>query len=255
MNHDTLTKRLETFGLTTDARDRLLRLEGPLRPYLDLALDELYASIADTPDLAAFFTESGRADHARDAQRAHWMSLLSGRFDESYSESALRIGRVHCDIGLKPHLYLTGYAQILSTLVAGTVRVGKRHSVFGISNLDEIELDAAALVRAGIVDIAATLQSYFDSEQARARSARLAFAASFRASIADVIEHLNRTADSLEASGESPASEAGSEAAANDAPARIDTIATAREPAKTVRDQLIALQARTDDFLAAACAI
>ncbi|AZV81021.1 hypothetical protein EBB79_24360 (plasmid) [Parasedimentitalea marina] len=71
-------------------------------------------------------------DHAKSAQKAHWESLFSGKFDRRYFESAERVGRVHFQIQLPFLLYLGGYSEAgtkMLHLVMQQGRLGNKKKV------------------------------------------------------------------------------------------------------------------------------
>jgi methyl-accepting chemotaxis protein len=66
---------------------------------------------------------------ARNAQKKHWMRLLSGDFGEGYAASADRIGRTHARINLPLDVYMSAYA-LSSGEMLGILAKGGRGGFF-----------------------------------------------------------------------------------------------------------------------------
>lgn len=45
----------------------------------------------------------------RSKQISHWINLFSCDFDQTYANSAIRIGKAHFKNKVPPHLYIAGY--------------------------------------------------------------------------------------------------------------------------------------------------
>ncbi|MCW9033623.1 MAG: globin-coupled sensor protein [Alphaproteobacteria bacterium] len=82
-------------------------------------MDSFYEYITTDPSLAHFFVDDAIKEHAKSAQKKHWLSsIFSGNFDTSYVESAVRIARTHERIGLSPEFYLGGYEFAHESIIA-----------------------------------------------------------------------------------------------------------------------------------------
>lgn len=186
--------RLEFFGLTTDARDRLVALAPSIDREIDRALGSFYERVSHAPEVDRFFADDSMRDHARRKQRAHWDGILTGRFDDSYFETVRRIGRVHCDIGLEPQSYMAGYAEVASHLIGAVVSRSSRKR----ETVDAVD----ALLRAIFLDMALAISTYLDACETRERGRRNEVAEIFEQNIAGVIANLTSAADQLETSAD-----------------------------------------------------
>jgi len=75
-------------------------------------LDDFYTAVPTIPALRPLLAGQDIA-RLKAAQRTHWQSLFSGRFDDEYLERATRIGRTHHRNGLPPHWYFAAYSFLL----------------------------------------------------------------------------------------------------------------------------------------------
>ncbi|WP_417497556.1 protoglobin domain-containing protein [Maricaulis sp.] len=235
---------VDAMGLTQDACEEMDRWGHEHAPRLKKALLELYTTIAESPDLSAYFADIEQLGHVRQKQYEHWRSLLTGLFDETYLESARRIGHVHCSIGLEPHAFLTGYAAVLSKLLRDASRPAGHSSASA-----DIVIDA--LTRAALLDIGVALTSYSEAEQSKARHTRLKFSNSFRLTMAQTMTELEQSMDRLNQA----AALLGNPDDTPQAPTP-DTAELARsvtDASAMVNAQLDDLRARMDAFMAAAC--
>src|SRR5690606_31614939 len=116
---DTLLTRLNFLGLDDDARARLIEAGPVIATHLETALSAFYDKIAATPAAAGFFSGRPQMDRAKSKQVAHWQSIISGEFNDSYMQSSAHVGLVHARIGLEPRWHIGGYGLIIETLVRG----------------------------------------------------------------------------------------------------------------------------------------
>ncbi|WP_417496228.1 protoglobin domain-containing protein [Maricaulis sp.] len=240
MNFVEFRHLVDAMGLTPEASEEMDRWGHESAPRLKKALLELYTTIADNPDLSAFFEDVEQLTHVRQKQYAHWRTLLSGLFDETYLESAKRIGTVHCSIGLEPHAFLTGYAAVLSKLMrdasqldGGTGRKGQKSS-----HSRDVVVDA--LTRAALLDIGVALTSYSEAEQSKARLSRLKFSNAFRQAFAHSMSELDAAMGSL--------NQAAGQLANSDPAATADPVLSAAELARSVTRSTATVQAQLDDL-------
>tara|TARA_R110001606_G_scaffold30572_5_gene94522 strand:+ start:477 stop:1241 length:765 start_codon:yes stop_codon:yes gene_type:complete len=234
---------VDAMALTPEASEEMDRWGRESDPRLKKALIELYTTIAENAELSAFFDDVKQLSHVRQKQYEHWRKLLSGLFDETYLESAKRIGTVHCSIGLEPHAFLTGYAAVLSKLLCdasqpdgGPARKGHRSS-----HSPEIVIDA--LTRAALLDIGVALTSYSEAEQSKARLSRLKFSNAFRQAFTHSMTELDTAMDAL--------NQAASELASPEPAATAELAQSVARSTATVQAQLDDLKAKMNEFLAA----
>lgn len=108
---------LAAYGLDETSLSALAEIGDILAPRLEEMLDDFYADVRLTPDLAQFFSNESLYEHARTAQLRHWRHMFSGRLDNAvYLKSAEIIGATHFRIGLPFDAYISAYARIGTAL-------------------------------------------------------------------------------------------------------------------------------------------
>jgi len=90
-----LSKRLKLLNIS-DTTIANLRVFYPI---VDREADnlgaEFYRFIHQMPATAAIFHGYDLEKHLKPTQRKHWRALFSGRFDDEYTDQAIRIGTIH----------------------------------------------------------------------------------------------------------------------------------------------------------------
>ncbi len=257
MNFTEFRRLVDAMGLTPEASEEMDRWGRASSPRLKKALLELYTTIAENAELGAYFKDIDQLGHVRQKQYEHWRSLLSGLFDETYLESAKRVGSVHCSIGLEPHAFLTGYASVLSKLLRDASQSGSNKIRIGKKSAQSSDIVIDALTRAALLDIGVALTSYSEAEQSKARQSRLKFSNAFRQAFRQSMSELNQSMETLD---QAAAMLADSDAAGTAAPARpaADQAQHTAQLAQSVtnstaslRAQLDSLNAKMDEFLTA----
>lgn len=241
---------VDAMGLTPEASEEMDRWGHESAPRLKKALLELYSTIADNPELSAFFDDIDQLSHVRQKQYEHWRTLLSGLFDETYLESAKRVGTVHCSIGLEPHAFLTGYAAVLSKLLRDASQPGGGQNRKGHEANYSPEVVIDALTRAALLDIGVALTSYSEAEQAKARQSRLKFSHAFRQAFTHSINELDHSMSSLNQAASELANPAQA-AAADQASGAAELAQTVTRSTATVQAQLDELKSKMNEFLIA----
>tara|TARA_R110002072_G_scaffold41292_8_gene116188 strand:- start:1754 stop:2518 length:765 start_codon:yes stop_codon:yes gene_type:complete len=241
---------VDAMGLTQDACEEMDRWGHRSTPRLKKALLELYTTIAENAQLSAFFDDIEQLGHVRQKQYEHWRLLLSGQFDETYLESAKRVGTVHCSIGLEPQAFLTGYAAILSKLLRDASKIGRGGILLGRRSSGSSDVVIDAVTRAALLDIGVALTSYSEAEQAKARQSRMMFANSFRQAFTHSMKELDTAMDALNQAASGLANpEQGDPAEPTMSPAEL-----ARSVASStaiVQAQLDDLKSKMNEFLTA----
>ncbi|HVT51806.1 MAG TPA: globin-coupled sensor protein [Dongiaceae bacterium] len=108
-------ERRRLLGLTEASGRELPAFWATIEHKLPELLDGFYQRLATIPALSAKI--GGQAERLKAAQTEHWRRLFQGRFDQSYFESAHRIGLTHNRIDLDPLWYLAGYSHFLGHLM------------------------------------------------------------------------------------------------------------------------------------------
>jgi methyl-accepting chemotaxis protein len=164
---DLLAKRLALLSVAGPDKDVLRAFRPVLERCLDGILDEFYRHIRSFPELQALFPHEGVVNHAKAAQKKHWMRLFSGAFDADYMNSVREIGRTHARIGLEPHWYIGGYAMVLARLLAVATETQKTN-LFGAGNKVELGRLHSIIARAVLLDIDLAVSVYLDTVREQA---------------------------------------------------------------------------------------
>lgn len=131
------------------------------------ALERFYARLKATPATAVFFNGDQQLARARSAQAAHWMRIVSGRFDAEYFESVRRIGAVHARIGLDPRWYIGGYALVLEEVIAAiNAHYSPWKSMMRLGNRFKRDDVVAAVTKAALIDMELSISIYFEISDA-----------------------------------------------------------------------------------------
>ena len=120
-----LQKRLDLLMINADTRYNLRKVIPVFREDLDFIVEKFYAHIRQFPEISQIFTGKAQIDALKKRQKQHWIKLFSCRFDDSYVNSAIRIGKIHFTQGVAPSLYIAGYNYFHCELIAA---VAKRQS-------------------------------------------------------------------------------------------------------------------------------
>ena len=162
-----LRERLEFIGIDDAARNRLRSLSDVIAASIDGALDEFYAKVRVTPQLAAMFSNEKHLDSAKKRQEKHWNIITSADFDNRYVEGVSVVGQVHARLGLEPRWYIGGYALILEQLI-GSVIKARWPSAFGRKHAAGLAREVSTVVKAAMLDMDYGISIYLE-ELAAAR--------------------------------------------------------------------------------------
>ncbi len=232
-----------TTDISTDLDERLtfLRFDdatrtalGTFKPILEKQIDgvlgRFYGHIDKFAKLARLFGARG-TDHARNAQKAHWLNhVFTGKADPAYVKSATTIGSVHERIGLEPRWYIGGYAFVLEQLIDLAVENFRR---------DPKKLAAVlkATTKAALLDMDLAISVYIAAEKETARRTLNKHAESFESSVKGTVEGVAQAARDLKAFAETLTASATQTAktaatvtaGAEEASANVQTVAAAAE--------------------------
>jgi signal transduction histidine kinase len=157
----------ELTGLTAARREEQLSFfdlgpedEARLREYrsvgartVDDVVADFYEHLLRFPELEALLTaEPDRIVKLKGMQRAYFLSLSEGRFDDEYFESRLRVGDAHQRIGLRPEWYIGAFALYLRLALRALVE----DSGDGRRILPRVE----ALIKAIFLDMSLAMHTY-----------------------------------------------------------------------------------------------
>ena len=133
---------------------RILRDLAPLaQRTVDDVVAGFYQHLLRFPELAALLhAEPERLERLKQMQRAYFLDLTEGRFDDQYFETRLRVGDAHQRVGLRPPWYLGAFAVYLRLAIRALVtELGE-----GERLLPAIE----ALVKVVFLDMSLAMNTY-----------------------------------------------------------------------------------------------
>lgn len=129
-------------------------------------LEKFYVKLGATPALGKFFSSKDRVQHARNAQRDHWIKVFENGLDQSYFDRALKIGHTHARIGLEPKWYIGGYALILEHMITAMMLDGVGRFSPARRRMAQ---DLVALVKVSMIDMDIALSTYFEMAEKNTR--------------------------------------------------------------------------------------
>lgn len=129
-------------------------------------LEKFYVKLGATPALGKFFSSNDRVQHARNAQRDHWIKVFENGLDQSYFDRALKIGHTHARIGLEPKWYIGGYALILEHMITAMMLDGVGRFSPARRRMAQ---DLVALVKVSMIDMDIALSTYFEMAEKNTR--------------------------------------------------------------------------------------
>jgi signal transduction histidine kinase len=146
-------ERLAYFGLGP-ADSAALRSLAPLaKATVERLIAEFYEHLLRHPELAALLqAEPGRIERLKEKQRAYFLRLTEGRFDDAYFESRLRVGDAHQRVGVRPAWYLGAFGLYL--------RLALRALVADAGDGATILPAAEALIKAVFLDMSLAMSTY-----------------------------------------------------------------------------------------------
>jgi rsbT co-antagonist protein RsbR len=122
LDADQQAERLAYFDLGAADCEVLRNLAPLARRSVDGIVAEFYEHLLRFPELEALLhDEPDRLERLKGAQRAYFLDLTEGRFDEEYFEGRLRVGDAHQRVGLRPSWYLGAFALYLRLALRAVV--------------------------------------------------------------------------------------------------------------------------------------
>ncbi len=158
-----LNSMLKLFGLDKEDATLLAEVGKKLIPQLEIVLGRFYEEALQDPESAGFFKDDAMIKHAREAQRVHWTRLLNAQFDDGFTQSTQRVGKVHFKIQLPFPLYLSSYSRATSHIQSLILKnLGSLSSAKARKKIAE---HLSVLNRAFAFDIAMVIEAYFSAQQ------------------------------------------------------------------------------------------
>ena len=152
-------------GLGEESSRAIIAAQPIIVRHLDGILDRFYAEVVKFPELAGMLSTPQRIEHARKGQKAHWLKLFSGNFDDAYIASVRKIGAVHYAVGLPPEPYMAAYTRVISELIE-LIALDQKGKGFKQTNLARISSQQSAVVRVALFDMHFAVSVYLEEERA-----------------------------------------------------------------------------------------
>ncbi len=168
-----LAARLTFTGVDEPMRAALRELQPLIARVLPGILDRLCRCIAQPMDAKRFISDDAHQrliQQVREVQREHWANIASGRFDDSYVQSAARMGEAYRQLGLDPCQYTDACSRVAGGLVEA-IQTGHPEGLFNAKAVRAKKaVWQAAITRAAMLDIGYSISTDLE----RAASARQA---------------------------------------------------------------------------------
>ena len=198
MNTQDRIDRLNFLGFDPQVREALALSTPIIEKALPDALGAFYKVIEANPETRRFFRDDAHILTARDRQQAHWMSIVSGRYDSAYFESVRKIGLAHSRLGLEPRYYIGGYAHLASALIrAVATSQTESWASFGGRDTRLLARKLDALVKAIFLDMELAVSLYLEETEASAARERETIAHEFELSVGQVVKALHTVSESI----------------------------------------------------------
>lgn len=120
------TSRLDFAGIDQDALLALKEIWPLIEAELPSILDEFYRHIAATSETAAQSEDGPGIDTLKQAQIDHWHALFNEGFNQTFTESAARVGVIQTNAGLGQRWHIGACSFIQPRLFALIARKHKR---------------------------------------------------------------------------------------------------------------------------------
>lgn len=125
-------------------------------------LESFYAKLAAEPLVARFFSSAEKARSAKNRQRDHWERVTDAGFDNNYLQAAVKIGKIHEQIGLEPSWYIASYGLIMDGLAGALINANWPKKAFGKEAKGKQALSdkVGILIRSALLDMELTISAY-----------------------------------------------------------------------------------------------
>lgn len=164
VDNEELQQRMAFSNFTNRHLNALVTIKPVIGKVLGPLLDEFYAVVGRTPEVARLFNSPSDMSKAKSAQMKHWQAIADGNFGAEYVATVRRIGMTHARIGLEPRWYIGGYARIAEGLIAAVVR-----ELWGTIPMPRqrarLTLALGALVKAIFIDMDYAISVYISESE------------------------------------------------------------------------------------------
>lgn len=138
---------------------------------IDRILDDFYTLVRQFPELSGMFQSPHHVQQAKTAQKAHWIRLFSGAFNQEYVDSVHKIGLAHHRIGLSPQSYMSAYSMVLVEIQAILLRHQGKNLFHPKSAFAQVEHQQSAVTKAIMFDMQLVVSVYLGEQQKEKTSA------------------------------------------------------------------------------------
>lgn len=133
--------------------------------HVDEMMDSMYSHFLAFEETRSYFSDEQTLHRAKAAQRAYFVRLTKGGYDETYVRDRLRVGSTHYRIELDPKWYIGAYNRVLSLIIPTLVeRLGGQGE-----RLSETLL---ALLKIMYFDMGLAIESYIGAKEDAIRKHR-----------------------------------------------------------------------------------
>jgi PAS domain S-box-containing protein len=146
-------------GLDGEDARLLAELRAPAQPHFLRIAREFYDRIREHEEAHAVFKDEAQMARLQDSLQLWMARLLSGRYDETYFQETLKIGRVHVRVGLPQRYMFTAMALIrvaLTRVCESTMGEGSTRTREALTRL--LDLDLAIMLESYREDFVARVQ-------------------------------------------------------------------------------------------------
>ncbi|PHY13508.1 globin-coupled sensor protein [Caulobacter sp. B11] len=185
---DSIGERLSFMQLNSDAQRNIRAIKPIIMGALPDAMDLFYVQVQTFPQTRAFFANPERVDSAKNRQLAHWETISSGQFDQTYVAAVTKVGEVHARIGLEPRWYIGGYAILLEALIGKVLEARWPKARFGAAkgaDVTQVAGELGALAKATLLDMDYAISVYLEAAEAARKSAEATVLAAERANVVE----------------------------------------------------------------------
>ena len=88
-----------------------------IRDQIDELVDVFYHTMLNVPQLQAIITNHSSVERLRVTLHNHILTLFQGVIDDSFVKARLKVAKVHYQIGLQPHWYLSSFQNLQSSFL------------------------------------------------------------------------------------------------------------------------------------------
>ncbi len=157
-------RRLRFLEIDESDRQRLRELAPRLKAGASDFVETFYRHLFAFEETARFLNDPALVARLKQSQQSHLESMLEADWNEAYVAQRFRVGDVHGQVGIKPHMFLGAYNQYLQFCV-------RTLSAPFESSLRDYAEQMLSLQKAVFLDIGLTLEAYFSQSTQRLRQA------------------------------------------------------------------------------------